>query len=84
MDLSDIDEIAFDLDHESDKSRFLELILLIQNRKKGKIKLLTMLIFWNINGTNRTGLDPQVTMRKQEEKLKKKQLEQQNKVIVAS
>ena len=40
--LSDIDEVAYDSDHESDKSGCLELILL--NRNKGKIKL-SMLIF---------------------------------------
>ena len=81
MDLSDIDEVAYDSDHESDESGCLELILL--NRKEEKIQI-SMLIFWNINGMNRKGLDPQVTMSKQEERIeKKKKLEQQNKVLVA-
>ena len=41
-DLSDIDEVAYDSDHESDKSGCLELILL--NRKEGNITM-SMLIF---------------------------------------
>ena len=41
-DLSDIDEVAYDSDHESDESGCLELILL--NRKEGKIQM-PMLIF---------------------------------------
>ena len=40
--------------------------------------------FMKFNGMNRKGLDPQVTMSKQEEKIEQKKLEQQNKVLVAS
>ena len=42
-DLSDIDEVAYDSDHESDESGCLELILL--NRKEGGKITISMLIF---------------------------------------